>query len=168
LWEECWYNIVLGVTVSRHHRFVQGPGLSRIALVLCRVKHVLRLPSPLDTQNNPVTLIYDPSASSFHHCYTWRWVFYLNLPFSGVCLVMLYFFLQVNNPEREIGLRTKLARIDWIRNFLLISLVSGILVGLSWGGSTYAWSSWHVLVSLCTGFAGLALFTIYEGSFIYG
>jgi hypothetical protein len=81
---------------------------------------------------------------------------------------MLYFFLQVNNPEREIGLRTKLARIDWIRNFLLISLVSGILVGLSWGGSTYAWSSWHVLVSLCTGFAGLALFTIYEGSFIYG
>jgi hypothetical protein len=130
---------------------VQDPGLSRIALVLCRVKHVLRLPFPLDTQNNPVTLLYDPSASSSHHCSTWRWVFYLNLPIPGVCLVMLYFFLQVNNPERDIGLRTKLARIDWVGNFFLISSVSGILIGLSWGGSTYAWSSWNVLVSLCTG-----------------
>jgi hypothetical protein len=95
---------------------------------------------------------------------SWRWVFYLNLPIAGVCLVMLYFFLQVSNPEREIGLRTKLARIDWIGNFFLIASVSSILIALSWGGSTYAWSSWHVLVSLCIGFAGFALFAVYEGT----
>ncbi|KAI0190863.1 major facilitator superfamily domain-containing protein [Astrocystis sublimbata] len=76
---------------------------------------------------------------------TWRWVFYLNLPIGGVAFGVLFAFLRVKH-DKDVSLRDRLQRIDLIGN--------GIL-------------SWHTLVPLLIGFAGLILFVFYEtlGSF---
>ncbi|EAW15014.1 uncharacterized protein ACLA_004280 [Aspergillus clavatus NRRL 1] len=39
-----------------------------------------------------------------------------------------------------------------------------ILISLSWAGTQYAWSSYHVIVPLVLGFAGSAAFVLYEAS----
>lgn len=40
--------------------------------------------------------------------------------------------------------------------------MSSFLIPLTWGGELYDWESWHTLVPLLVGVAGLAAFVIYE------
>ncbi|TVY81694.1 Efflux pump FUS6 [Lachnellula suecica] len=92
---------------------------------------------------------------------SWRWVFYINLPIGGVSLVMLFVFLKMKH--RRIGTVTeRLRRVDFPGHAILIASVVSILIPLTWGGTTYDWSSYHVLVPLLLGFAGLFLFGGYE------
>jgi Major Facilitator Superfamily len=94
---------------------------------------------------------------------TWRWVFYINLPIAGVSLVLLYIFLQVHY-KKTLTVRQKLTRIDYVGNVLLVMSVSSILIALSWADTKYPWSSWRILVPLLMGFAGTALFHVYEAT----
>ncbi|KAI1813102.1 MFS general substrate transporter [Poronia punctata] len=93
---------------------------------------------------------------------TWRWVFYINLPVSGVALILHALFLHVNR-DRETGVMTRLKRIDYVGNAILIASVVSVLIALSWGGTRYSWSSYQILVPLLVGIFGLVLFHIYEG-----
>ncbi|KAI0687844.1 Mfs1.2 [Cerioporus squamosus] len=90
----------------------------------------------------------------------WRWLFYLNLPICGVTIPMVLVFLKLPTPPGT--WREKMARIDYIGNFLVISSTASIVIGLTWGGVVYAWSSVHVLVPLILGLCGLAGFLVYE------
>jgi EmrB/QacA subfamily drug resistance transporter len=94
---------------------------------------------------------------------TWRWVFYLNLPVGGVALVLLVLFLQVNHVKEK-SLASSLGKIDWLGNVVFVGSISAMLIALAWAGAVYAWSSFHVLVPLLVGAAGLAGFLVYEGS----
>jgi EmrB/QacA subfamily drug resistance transporter len=94
---------------------------------------------------------------------TWRWVFYLNLPVGGLALVLLVIFLQVNHVQ-EPNLATSLGKIDWAGNLIFVASVSSVLIALAWAGAVYAWTSYHVLVPLLVGLAGLAAFFVFEGS----
>ncbi|KAF2095591.1 major facilitator superfamily protein [Rhizodiscina lignyota] len=94
---------------------------------------------------------------------SWRWIFYLNLPIGGLALVLLYLFLNVNYIK-EMTLSTRLAMIDWFGNVIFVLSVCSILISLSWAGSIYEWSSFHVLVPLIVGLAGLGAFLVFEGS----
>ena len=58
--------------------------------------------------------------------------------------------------------KEKLQRIDWIGNVLFIGATTSFLIPLTWGGVQYSWSSWHTLVPLILGVAGLAGFAIYD------
>ncbi|KAK5046060.1 hypothetical protein LTR84_008517 [Exophiala bonariae] len=93
----------------------------------------------------------------------WRWVFWLNLPIGGVALVLLFVFLRVT-WNRNTSYVTRLTSIDWVGNFILVGSTSSVLIALSWAGAVYTWSSYHVLVPLAIGLAGLALFVMFEGS----
>ncbi|KAK7931061.1 MFS general substrate transporter [Apiospora marii] len=94
---------------------------------------------------------------------TWRWVFYINLPVGGVSLALLWLFLRVK-WDRETGTWDKLRRIDYAGNFLLVTATVSVLVALTWAGSVYPWSSYHVLVPFILGLAGLVGFFFLEGS----
>ncbi|KAL2202985.1 methylenomycin A resistance protein [Sarocladium strictum] len=94
---------------------------------------------------------------------TWRWTFYLALPVGAAALISMFFFLRVRY-QKETSLSTKLSTIDWAGNVIFIAAITSILIALSWAGSLYSWSSYHVLVPLFVGIAGLGIFIVFEGS----
>ena len=74
---------------------------------------------------------------------TWRWCFYINLPFGGVAMAVIAFCLKV--PDRDttkLPWTSKLAQLDFPGTTVLIPGVVSCLLALQWGGQTYD-------VSLC-------------------
>lgn len=94
---------------------------------------------------------------------SWPWVFYLNVPIGGVAVIVLFIFLRVKSDKTPDYMQ-RLRRFDWIGNLLFVLSMVSILISLSWAGTQYAWSSYHVLVPLILGFAGSAAFLFYESS----
>ncbi|KAK8029815.1 MFS general substrate transporter [Apiospora rasikravindrae] len=94
---------------------------------------------------------------------TWRWVFYINLPVGGVSLSLLWLFLRVK-WDKDTKTWDKLKRIDYAGNFLLITATVSVLIALTWAGSVYPWSSYHILVPFIIGLAGLIGFFFLEES----
>jgi MFS family permease len=90
----------------------------------------------------------------------WRWIFWLNLPFIGVCVVMVPLFLRLNVIPQSIA--AKLRRVDWIGTVLFVGSMASLLIPLTWGGVMYSWSSWRTLVPLLIGAAGLIGFCFFE------
>ncbi|PYI00035.1 multidrug resistance protein fnx1 [Aspergillus ellipticus CBS 707.79] len=94
---------------------------------------------------------------------SWRWVFYINLPVGGVSLAMIFLFLHVKTVK-DMSLAQKLRRIDYTGNVVLIASTVSVLFALTYGGTKYDWSSWHIVVSLVLGLLGLVLFVALENS----
>ncbi|KAF2503126.1 MFS general substrate transporter [Lophium mytilinum] len=78
---------------------------------------------------------------------TWRWCFYINLPFGGFTMVALLFFLPPHKrPElSSVCLAEKLKRIDIIGLLIFIPAITCLLLALQWGGSTYSWTSGRIV-----------------------
>ncbi|KAL1301487.1 hypothetical protein AAFC00_005733 [Neodothiora populina] len=91
---------------------------------------------------------------------TWRWIFWINLPFIGVGGVMIALFL--NLAPLSGSLKAKLARIDLVGCVLFVGSTVGFLIPLTWGGVMYPWSSWRTLVPLLVSLAGLVAFIVWE------
>ena len=47
-------------------------------------------------------------------------------------------------------------------NLLVITSSTIFIIGLSWGGTVYPWSSAHVVATLALGIAGFIVFLVYE------
>ncbi|KAK8065229.1 hypothetical protein PG997_011976 [Apiospora hydei] len=94
---------------------------------------------------------------------TWRWVFYINIPISGVALALLCAFLRVNH-QRGPSTFQRLRRIDYVGNLILVSSVTAILIALSYGGTIYTWSAWQILLPLILGFLGMVGLYLFETS----
>ncbi|KAI0352489.1 iron permease [Trametes cingulata] len=91
---------------------------------------------------------------------SWRWLFYLNLPLTGLAFALVSTFLRVRSPRGSIC--HKLLRVDWIGNSLMAAGSTLALLGLTWGGIQYPWDSAHVLAPLAIGFVIMAAFFVYE------
>lgn len=91
---------------------------------------------------------------------TWRWLFWINLPFCGIGLVLVPLVLRYERPQST--LRTKLSMIDWIGSLMCLVSISIFLVGLGWGGVQYEWASAATLVPICLGVAGFVATILYE------
>ncbi|KAI1653945.1 putative transporter [Daldinia decipiens] len=94
---------------------------------------------------------------------SWRWVFFINLPFSGIALLIMVPFLRLKH-KREPTWAKKLARVDFLGNILFVASIIAILFGLIMGGTLYPWSSWHIIVPLVLGFSGWAVFHTHQAS----
>jgi EmrB/QacA subfamily drug resistance transporter len=68
----------------------------------------------------------------------WRWTFYVNVPVGILALT----FAAVALPA-HVSLRKH--RIDYVGSTLLVAAAVPLLLGLSWGGNTYPWSSWEIV-----------------------
>lgn len=90
----------------------------------------------------------------------WRWVFYMNIPASGVALVLIFFALKENPSDGSI--RSVLSRVDLLGNAILVPSILAILLGAVLGGVVYPWSSYHVIVPLVLGAFGWALFHVHQ------
>jgi EmrB/QacA subfamily drug resistance transporter len=69
---------------------------------------------------------------------TWRWVFYINLPVGFVALAIV----AVGLRSREVHVKHT---IDYAGASVLGIGVTALILALTWGGNTYAWSSGVVL-----------------------
>ncbi|KAI2467680.1 MFS general substrate transporter [Annulohypoxylon bovei var. microspora] len=90
----------------------------------------------------------------------WHWCFYLNLPICGIVLPVMIFFLRIKHipvPWKEV-----ITQVDWIGDVIFIGSTTAILIGLTFGGTVYAWSSWRIIVPVVVGGVGWACFHGYE------
>lgn len=70
---------------------------------------------------------------------TWRWCFYINLPFGGVAALVIIFLLKLPNREAStLSTKAKLAQLDFYGTSVLIPGTVCLLLALQWGGLTYA------------------------------
>jgi MFS family permease len=99
-------------------------------------------------------------GAGFAENITWRWIFYVNIPITGLGIVCVFIFL--NQAKIPGGIMQKLGRFDWIGSFLFTASATGFLFGLTTGGVMYEWSSWRVLLPLIIGPFGLLAFGFYE------
>ena len=86
---------------------------------------------------------------------SWRWIFYVNLPVGLAALAVI----SVTMPRRAAQAQRS---IDWIGAALLAACTTPLLLGLVWGGTDYAWTSGHVVLSLCISAVGLGAFLLWE------
>ncbi|HEY0189409.1 MAG TPA: MDR family MFS transporter [Cellulomonas sp.] len=88
----------------------------------------------------------------------WRWIFYLNIPLGIVALVWCWKLLAVPHQRRA-------TVIDWLGIALLGVLVTALVLGATWAGTTYAWGSWQVLGCAVVAIATLAALIAWERRF---
>ncbi|GME34335.1 mfs aflatoxin efflux [Neofusicoccum parvum] len=91
---------------------------------------------------------------------SWRWCFYINLPFGAVAMVVIALCLKV--PDRDttkLPWTQKLSQLDVLGTAFLIPGVVCLLLALQWGGQTYAWSNGRIVALLTLGGVLLVAFT---------
>lgn len=91
---------------------------------------------------------------------TWRWCFWINLPLSGVGMIILAFVLKLHNPRTP--MKEGLMAIDWPGSLLVIGGTVMWLLGLEFGGVTFPWKSVTTICLIVFGIFTVGLFLIYE------
>ncbi|MGO8951334.1 MAG: MDR family MFS transporter [Ktedonobacterales bacterium] len=94
----------------------------------------------------------------------WRWVFYVNIPIGLVALAALIVYLPANISVRTSTLRgwPAIRRIDFPGAILAAGATICLLLGLTWGGTTYPWNSAQVVGVLVGSGVLFALFILVE------
>ena len=91
--------------------------------------------------------------------WTWRGIFYLNLPFCAIGSLAFAKFLKLSIRERRV---TSLRDIDVLGSALVVTATVALIMPLVWGGQTYAWDSGVVVGLLVTSTVLYAVFVLVE------
>jgi EmrB/QacA subfamily drug resistance transporter len=83
--------------------------------------------------------IIGPAAGGFITQYwSWRWLFFVNLPIAALTLVVIWYFMHVHNERRQ-------HTIDVWGSITLSLGIASTLLATVWGGVQYPWLSWQIL-----------------------
>lgn len=94
---------------------------------------------------------------------SWRWIFWINVPFILVGSVLLQIYLtQAKIPG---GWWHKFLRVDWTGALLFTVSVSAMLVPVTIGDVLLDWKDWRIIVPIFLGFDGLLAFVYWEKCF---
>ncbi|KAI8683363.1 MFS domain-containing protein [Fusarium keratoplasticum] len=82
---------------------------------------------------------------------TWRWCFWINLPLGAVTAAVVVFVkFPIKTQRRHItGVRVFVHAIDLLGTVVFMPCIICLLLALQWGGTTYAWSNWRIIMCLC-------------------
>ncbi|MFE3523014.1 MFS transporter [Streptomyces sp. NPDC059161] len=80
---------------------------------------------------------------------SWRWCFYINVPFGLVTLAVITVVLKLPKPDAR-------PRLDVLGMVLLATASTCLVLLTSWGGTEYAWGS-RTILGLAAGAAGTTL-----------
>ncbi|KAL3419414.1 major facilitator superfamily transporter [Phlyctema vagabunda] len=105
-----------------------------------------------------------PQGGAFSDTTTWRRCFYFNLPIGAAAMIFIALFYDGRRGGRKTseltGFRSQMARLDLLGTLTFVSVTICLLLALSWGGTTYAWSSARIIALLTV--AGI-LFLLFIG-----
>ncbi|HEY1819496.1 MAG TPA: MDR family MFS transporter [Trebonia sp.] len=87
--------------------------------------------------------------------FSWRWIFYINLPLGGAALVYLSVLMKL--PARRVQ-----HRIDYAGGILLGVAATAIILLATWGGTEYSWGSLEIIGLLVIAIASLVGFLAVE------
>ncbi|MGG3466316.1 MDR family MFS transporter [Neobacillus pocheonensis] len=86
---------------------------------------------------------------------SWRWVFYINLPFAVLAIFGVMGTLPKVRAEHQV-------KIDWVGSLVLVIGLIPILLGFTWAGTKYDWGSPIELTLFIGGAIVLAAFILWE------
>ncbi|MFB6124940.1 MAG: MDR family MFS transporter [Halanaeroarchaeum sp.] len=87
--------------------------------------------------------------------FSWRWVFYINVPIGTAAILVAHTKLDLPIPNETHD-------IDYLGAALLVVAVTGLTLVTTWGGSKYAWDSTAILELALTTLVFAALFVYQE------
>ena len=87
--------------------------------------------------------------------FSWRWIFYINLPLGGAALV--YLIATLHLPARRVE-----HRIDYLGGALLGVVSTAVILVATWGGTEYKWASAPVLALVAVAAVALVAFIAVE------
>ncbi|KAI4619451.1 MFS sugar transporter [Alternaria ethzedia] len=78
---------------------------------------------------------------------TWRWCFYINLPFGAVTAAFIIPFLNVKRRGKKITAtwQQQLQKFDLPGTACFLPAIICLLLALQWGGSKYEWNSGRII-----------------------
>ncbi|KAL8952510.1 MAG: hypothetical protein Q9222_001578 [Ikaeria aurantiellina] len=91
---------------------------------------------------------------------SWRWCFWINLPFVGLSFVLLIFLVKIETTTSPFLQGMK--RIDWLGNLTVVGATTLLLIGLQLGGTSHPWKSVLVICLLTFGVMTYGIFGLVE------
>src|SRR5260370_4719054 len=86
-----------------------------------------------------VASIIGPAAGGYiTQNFSWRWLFFINIPFAILTLVVVFLYMHVPNERRKHA-------IDLWGSITLSSGITCALLATVWGGGQYPWHSWQII-----------------------
>lgn len=96
----------------------------------------------------------------------WRAVYFLLTAVNGASLICYCIFYHPPNFHQKHGQREKkmdfVKKFDYVGTLLYAAGLTMFLLGLSWGGTKYSWTSAEVLSFIIIGFSSLVAFVCWE------
>ncbi|KAH7333563.1 ABC transporter [Rhizoctonia solani] len=98
---------------------------------------------------------------------SWRWCFYINLPFGAVSIGAILILFDARPPVRTDLFQydkvwRKWAALDWVGAALCLGFVTCLLLPLQWGGNTKPWNDKVVIALFCVFAVLFAAFLLWE------
>ena len=70
--------------------------------------------------------------------FSWRWIFYINIPVGGAALV--YIITTLHLPAKRVS-----HRVDYVGGVLLAVAATALVLLATWGGTEYPWASAQIV-----------------------
>lgn len=81
---------------------------------------------------------------------TWRWCFYINLPFGALtaAFIIPFFNLPRRGPKTKTPFKEQVQKFDLHGTAVFLPGIVCLLLALQWGGSKYEWRSGRIIALL--------------------
>ncbi|KAH8652184.1 major facilitator superfamily transporter [Xylariales sp. PMI_506] len=91
---------------------------------------------------------------------SWRWCFWINLPLGAVAAAGVLLFVKLPPKEKKAAegktvvtplqsFKAFLGKVDTLGTVLFMPCMICFLLALQWGGTTYPWGNWRIILCFC-------------------